>query len=612
MKIIKNFIITFYSLIVILLITLKITSKVVKPIQIIKIYGDDLIYSSINNTNYVSLDNINQKTVKMFVHIEDQHFYEHSGFDLFRIIKSTIHNLQNDNLQGASTITQQYTRIIYLDNEKSLKRKISELFYSLILEEKYTKDEILEGYLNNLYFGHGIYGIYNASFYFFNKAPSDLSICESAHLIATINNPSLYSPINNYENSRTRKNKILKILLNDKIISKNEYDSALIEIPTIYKNLIYHSPKLFYTDMVLKELKKFNIKKYKKIKVETYYNSLINDYLKTLKINSNNELSLVAFNNEGGCISILGSKNYADSSYNRAILSERQLGSTVKPFLYYQALACGLKPLNLFKSEPTNFLFENAYYSPSNYNNLYENDNITMIQALATSDNIYAIKAHMKIGMKKLVNILKKFDIDAEPIPSAALGSSCASLYKITAAYHALSTLGNIIDPHFIKRIYGDDKLIYEFTDQNENKLDSALCYIINEMLSYTFDKNINNITKATAYNIKDYITNKYAAKSGSTNNDSYMIGFNKNITLGIWSGNDKNELNDPINIKYMWARIMEIYNKSLDTSWYDVPKNIYFVKGNPCYAKKEYKKWIPYRNPLPINASWPNVAHNA
>ncbi len=538
--------------------------------QIILDANENEIYSLTNGHERTYIKDIPQKIKDCFIKIEDKNFYSHHGFDILRIIKASITNLFSKK-QGASTITQQLARMLFLNNEKTYKRKIQELVISLRLEKAYSKDEILECYLNNLYFGHGVYGIYDASIYFFNKTPNSLDLNEIALLVGIIKGPSVYSPINNYTLSMERKNAILKKLES----SEGSYNPIIYGI----KKEKYNSPVLFYKDLVISSLKKDTYGR-----IYTNYDSSLGSMA------SSSDASIVAIEPESGKIRLITSGNYYQSSYNKALFSKRQIGSTVKPFLYYQALLCGMNPLSKFKSEESSIIFDNEVYSPKNYHNKYENEKITMCYALATSDNIYAVKTHKYIGPDKLASILNQLNISAIPQPSLALGTCEATLLELALAYAALANTGYLVKPYLVEKIIQNNKTIYQASVQKEKKLSYENTIVINNMLKMTFDKNLNNKMMVTGNSIADSLAGIFAGKSGSTFHDAYMIGFNKKIVIGVHRGslNYQETFNDGGITKKLWASLINNY---ANDDFYD-DDNIKKIYANPT-GLNQYKCYI-------------------
>lgn len=479
---------------------------------------------------------IPEEIKQSFISIEDKRFYQHHGFDFLRIIKTIITNRFKKSA-GASTITQQLARMLFLNNEKSYSRKIKELFIALRLEVTYSKDDILTSYLNNLYFGHNIYGIYDASIFYFNKKPHELTLNEIAMLIGIVNGPSLYSPIIDYQASIKKKNIILEKL------DKN----AIKYNPKIYgiKQHLYSSGALFYKDIVINQLKK-----------RDYYDIYTNF---NPAITITDDESIVAIEPITGRVLFAGSGNYYESTYNKAIYSKRQMASTIKPFIYYEAINCGMTPLSKFLC--TKESLQNSNYQPSNYNNKYEDNPITMLYALATSDNIYAVKTLEYLGFEKVNKVLSRLGLAGSNNLSLALGTNEQTLFEIASAYNVLAGLGIATPPYFIRQITKGKKIIYTHKQKPTKLLEYEASFIICNLMTFTFNLNISGKSQVTGASIANCLKHPYCGKSGSTLNDAYMLGFSKGITIGVWRGG--NDLKDGGRVKKIWANLMNEQNKN-------------------------------------------------
>ena len=611
-KILKIFIFlipTFFILIIIDFHFTKISSADdISNLVKIKMYdrNNELFYeiNNLHESTYVPLEDINENIIKTIIEIEDKRFHQHSGFDIYRIVKAIFHNLKDDDIIGASTITQQYVKNIYLTNEKSIKRKLNEIYYAIKLEGIYEKNEILEGYLNTIYFNHGIYGIYDAAKYYFNKEPSEITLKEAAILTAIIKSPKNYSPILNPDKNNTRTLLILDTLFNNKVISYDEYINALNEDSTITKTKYqkYSSPVLFYKDLVLKEVEKTALKG-RNIDIYTFFdkdvNEYINSYLYANPILSN--LGIIILDNNGNLVASL-SKNYYTDTYNSTINSLRMIGSTIKPMIYYQALNYGMSSISKFKSQPTTFYINKEAYEFQNYNQKYQNDKITMAYAIATSDNIYAVKTHLYIGSDQLISFLKKFDVIVKDnYPSLALGTAEMTLLKLTNIYNTFSRLGIYSEPKIINYInINETKYRINFPEEKQ-LLQKSTSFIINDLLTYTFDTNLGGKINPTGSSISNRLITKTAGKSGLTDYDSYFIGFTPRYTVGIWTGfNDYSLLTDTISKNFPKEAFLHIMNnlvKENKNIWYEEPNDIYSLFISPTgfndnYLKKVYFKY--------------------
>lgn len=574
----------------------------------IKMYDskNELFYeiNNLHEATYIELENISDNIIKTIIEIEDKRFYKHSGFDIYRIFKAMFHNLKGDNIIGASTITQQYVKNIYLSNEKSLKRKLNELYFAIKLEGIYEKDEILEGYLNTIYFNHGVYGIYDASKYYFNKEPKDITLKEAAILTAIIKSPTNYSPILNPDKNKERSLLILDTLLKNNVITTSDYKTALSDEPIITKTRYqkYDSTVLFYKDLVLSEFKNTALKGHN-FDIYTYFdndiNHYINDYISANPIMS--DLGIIILDSNGNIVSST-SKNYHKNTYNSTTNSSRMIGSTIKPMIYYQALNYGMSAISKFKSEPTTFYINKTPYQFQNYNNKYQNDKITMAYAIATSDNIYAVKTHLYIGSDKLISFLKKFNITInDNYPSLALGTAEMSLLSLTNIYNTFSRLGIYSTPKTINYI-DLNEVKYRINFPNDKQLlDKSTSFLINDLLTYTFDTNLGGNINPTGLNISDRLITKTAGKSGLTDYDSYFVGFTPIYTVGIWTGfNDYSLLDDTISKNFPKEAFLHIINnlvKENKNIWYQEPNDIYSLFISPTGFNDNYLKKVYFKH---------------
>lgn len=554
------------------------------------------------DNDWISLDKISDDLINATISTEDKYFYKHIGFDYLRIGKAAITNIINRNKsEGASTITQQYARNLFLNFDKTWKRKIDEAILAGELEVHYTKREILEGYLNTINYG-GVYGIESASKYYFDKSASNLSLAEAALLAGIPKSPNNYSPIKNYSKAKERQKIVLTMMKKNKIISEEEYKKALNENITIVgKSKESNIASVnYFKDSVLEELKSLkqipsNIIETGGLKIYTTLDSeaqenLENSVQKYINNEQELETSAIMMNPDtGGIMALIGGNNYNKSQYNRATNSKRQIGSTMKPILYYTALESGFTPSSSFTSEKTTFTFsEGKTYSPKNYNDKYAEGPISMAAAISYSDNIYAVKTHLFLGEDMLINTAKRIGITSKltPIPSLALGTEEMSLMEITAAYSSFANQGYKINPHFIKKVE-DSKgnTLYKNKEEKIEVLNSSLTYILNEMLTYTYNKNFIDYNYPTLISLLPNITHKYAIKSGTTDTDLLIMGYNKNAVLGVWTGYDDNKKIDSTKYSYhknIWIDTMESYFKNHEAQWYDIPDNVVGVLVNP------------------------------
>ena len=383
---------------------------------------NNLILQTSNNKKWANINEISNDLLNATISVEDKNFYHHFGFDYLRILKSLYLNAKTKSITaGASTISQQYVKNLFLDFDQTWKRKIKEAMLTLNLEVHYSKKEILEGYLNTINYGQGNFGIENASNYYFNKKSSELTLEEAIILAGIPKSPENYNPVSNYDASIKRAKIVAEAMHKNKKIDEETYKNLFSQKIEIYGQRKTNNMQtlMYYYDAVLNELNSIpNIPKdlIKSKGLKVYTNLDINAQQKldnTFKENENQDnielAAIMAEPSTGKVFALAGGLNYSKSQFNRAIFAKRQVGSTIKPFLYYAALNNNMTEASTFKSEETSFVFaENKKYTPKNYSNIYADKNITMAAALAYSDNIYAVKTHLFIGTEELVNTLKE------------------------------------------------------------------------------------------------------------------------------------------------------------------------------------------------------------
>lgn len=578
------------SMFVFLLIYAILTPIKVNNEQII-IYdaNNEIIYQSTQSI-IMDIEDIDPFIIESLLVVEDQYYYEHLGFDPLRIAKAFYVNLSSvDIVQGASTITQQYAKNMFLSNEQTIIRKVKEIVYALQLEMHYSKDEILEGYLNTLYYGHGIYGFSNAAMFYFNCGLNELSIEEIALLIGIPNGPSIYSPYIDIENAYNKRNQILYTMYTSNLISKEEYEiasSSTIDLDSsTYESTTNTN---YYVDAVLAQISE---EQYTGdiLHVYTYYDAYAQSCLSNAiskNINDSNLQSsgIVISPYTSNIIALQGGNDYTLSSYNRAIYSQRQIASTIKPLIYYLALCSGFTPSTTFTSTNTTFTLEDgSTYHPENYNEVYPNKEISMIQAIATSDNIYAVKSLLYIGIDSLVDALQVFNIDSESNLSIALGCVNTNILKLSEIYNTFASEGIYNAPSFISKVENESSILYERELENTQLLQHDETLIINQLLTSPFDNNANDTSLITMYaHIPEF---SVAAKSGTSNWDTWCVGFNPYYTVGIWNGYDDSQAIDSDYFemsKSIWKETFDALMIDKEDVWYYPSSNIEELQVDP------------------------------
>lgn len=555
---------------------------------------DELLYQGSRNNEWANLSDISPYLVDAVISVEDKNFYVHHGFDYLRIAKAMATNIRRNKIvQGASTISQQYIKNLYLDFDKTWKRKIEEAFLTLELEVHYDKDDILEGYLNTINYGQGNMGIVNAASYYFNKKPNELTLEEAIMLAGIPKNPSGYNPVNNYEASVNRAKVVAKTMLNNKYIDEATYNNLYKEKIEIYGQNKTNNLQMvmYYQEAVLKELNNIKeipislinsggLKIYTNLDMEMQKN--MEDAILSKKSDDEVQVASVVVNPDTGEVRALtGGIDYAKSQYNRALKSKRQVGSTMKPFLYYAALENNMTMASTFRSEETTFNLSNGKtYSPSNAGGIYASKEITMAAALSLSDNIYAVKTNLFLGVDKMIDVAKRTGINEElqGVASLPLGTSEINILDFATGYNTFATGGYKKDLYFIRKITDlDGNVLYEHEDKKDLVINPNYTYILNEALTSTTNDAFVDYTTPTALNISGSLTHKYAIKTGSTNTDYWIVGYNPDALVMMWMGYDDNRECDKSvrnQAKKIWAEVIEDATKDKD-DWYETPKNV-------------------------------------
>ena len=547
---------------------------------------------------WTPLNDLPDLLIEGTVAVEDKRFYEHHGYDPIRIMKALYKNIASQNIvEGASTITQQTIKNLYLTQEKTYSRKIKELFLSVEAELHYTKEEILETYFNTLYYGHGIYGIQNASQFYFNKNPDKLTLAETAMLIGIPNSPNNYSPYLNEEKSRNRQLIVLNVMKNQNLITQQQYNQAkqeklmLADFKTQTRSEVYG----YYKDAVMQQCRELGFCRSNQdhFIIYTYYDkklqkTLQNEFDRQLENTDMQAAGIIMEPYTFHIKAIQGGSNYYETQYNRALYSKRQSGSTIKALLYYLALTEGFTPSTCFDSTQTTFqISETVSYTPENYRSLYAEMPISLIHAIATSDNVYAIKTHLFLGTDALYNALNDFGIQQdESTVSMALGTTDFPLMDLAMIYNTFASEGLWQKPSFIKKITDvNGKILYERKEEPVRLLKEDETLVLTSLLRAPFDIKNVNVSGPSLLGYEPYTT--VSAKSGSSDWDSLIVGYNPQMTLALWNGYDENKALTTTDERKICRTIFKevfnaIYPKENTGPWYIPNDNILTQRVNP------------------------------
>ncbi|PSL45861.1 1A family penicillin-binding protein [Salsuginibacillus halophilus] len=530
--------------------------------------------------HWVTRDEIAPELEGALLAVEDRKFFDHNGLDYQRIGGAVYANLQDGRLaQGASTITQQYARNLFLTFDKTWQRKFQEMLYTLRLEWHMSKDEIFTGYMNTIYFGHGAYGVEAASRLYFNKSAADLTLAESAVLAAIPRGPTYYSPFADEERSLSRQQVVLQAMEQEDMVTAEEAEQASAEVLNFasLENQKADRTAPHFQDEVLHMLEHEHGLTKEEIQQQglEIHTTLDADkqeaaerwVTEEMPHDSDLQSAFVAIAPDSGDVeAMVGAVDYEESPFNRAVRAERPPGSTFKPFLYYAALEQGFTPVTPFVSEPTTFVYADGEeeYEPGNFADNYAHDFITLAEAMAFSDNIFAVKTHMYLGFEALIETARAAGITSEipPSPSLALGTENVGVTELTAGYAPFANGGSQVEPRFIEKVIDrEGNVLIETEPNTQETLDERYAYMTTDMMSGMFDLSLNRHTSVTGSTIAPFVQQPAAGKSGSTSADSWMIGFTPDLLTGVWVGYDEGRTLDHSSegqiAKNIWAKFL-------------------------------------------------------
>ncbi|WP_064581027.1 transglycosylase domain-containing protein [Streptobacillus moniliformis] len=532
------------------------------PSTIYDINGNQIDLITIERRDHISISEIPKMVQDAFISVEDKRFREHNGLDYIRLTKALILNVTKTGREGGSTITQQLIKTIFLTPDRSLKRKVVEAVLATRMERKYTKDEILELYLNTINFGRSSYGIKNAAKNYFGKLPSELTVGEAAILASIPKSPAKYSKI---ENALERQKIVLSLMYKNGAITREEYENAKLEDITFVNLDTKHlsdderisksniSPE--FTTTVINEVKKIL-----QIETEEDEKLLFNGYkiYATVDINmqkaaykafaSNNNLrnrknleaALISIDPTNGFVkAMVGGKKYQKGDFNRALNAKRQPGSSFKPFVYLSALLDNYTMATTLEDSPSTF----GKWTPKNYDWKFRN-NLTILKALEISDNVVAVKALDLVGLKKFNSLWESFGFSKKDIPqdlTTSLGSITLSPIDMAKAYSIIANGGNKVEPQFIYKIenrFGD--VIYEADTTKEKVLEPEYAALITHMMESVVK---NGGSKGAQLYAKGEAV-PVAGKTGTTSDyiSAWFTGYTPTLVTVVYVGNDDNK----------------------------------------------------------------------
>jgi penicillin-binding protein 1A len=582
--------------------------KQFKPSSVTTIYSFDnqvITQFYLEKRFPVSIKNIPKSLIDALLVTEDRIFFNHSGINFKAILRALFHDIKAGEFkQGASTLTQQLAKTLFLSPEKSIIRKVREAILAVQIERRYTKNEILELYFNLIYLGSGAYGVEAAARTYFDTSIANVTLGQAALIAGLPKAPSVYSPLNNPELAKKRRALILKQMLDADIISQQVHDLAdkepvFIKTKTeslsrapffvaYLKNILKSQPNLIYEysnglnihttlDLRLQGIAETSIQKHMlNLEKRMRKNSIVNPTL---------ESALIALDvKSGGIRSMVGGRDFSKNEFNRAVQAIRQPGSSFKPFVYATALVHGYSQRSTLLDAPLSYSQgKNKIWEVKNFSKTHGGQ-MTLRKALALSKNTPAVRLMEELGPETIIEFAKKSGITStlHPYLSLALGTSEVNLLELTAAYIPFANKGIKVVPFPIVRIMDSDgRVIFLNPVKKQSIMSRENAAVMSDMLKAV----INEGTGKKASHIKKDI----GGKTGTTDQyrDAHFIGISPDIALGVWVGNDDSKTLGPYETGAraalpIWIDYMEAALADKPFQYFDIPNGTKIVYMDP------------------------------
>ncbi|MFD2238873.1 transglycosylase domain-containing protein [Aureimonas populi] len=508
-------------------------------VKIVSYDGELLADRGLTGGEAVSLDQMSPYIPQAVIAIEDRRFYNHLGVDPIGIARAFFENMAAGNtVQGGSTLTQQLAKNVFLTPEQTIQRKIQEAVLSLWLEAKFSKDQILEMYLNRVYFGSGATGVQAAARRYFDKNASEVTLTEAATLAGVLQAPSRLTPVRNPDGAKARAMVVLQSMREAGFITEAELEAARAEEPTTAR-AYWTGGEHYAADMVMRDLRNLAPDIAEDVVVETTIDLSLEKQAETViretidgATQNVTQGALVALDGTGAIRAIVGGRDYNESQFNRAVDAKRQPGSTFKPFVYATALEYGWRPENIVNDAPTRI----GNWSPSNYDNKFRGQ-VTIADALASSLNTIAAQLTAEVGPAQVVETAKRMGINSpmQENASIALGTAEVSLLELTGAFAPFANGGYQATPHLVNRVTTvSGKVLYERGAEVPPVIVTAdIAGMMNAMLSRVVTNGTGRRAALEGW--------QAAGKTGTTQDfkDAWFVGYTANLTTGVWFGND-------------------------------------------------------------------------
>lgn len=538
----------------------------------------------------VRIDELPPYVPQAIIAVEDRRFRSHFGIDPFGIARALYANYRaGGTVQGGSTITQQLAKNLFLKPERTLERKVQEAILAVWLESKFSKDEILQLYMNRVYFGAGATGIDKAAQKFFGKSARDVNLSEAAVLAAVLKAPSRYNPIASTKRANTRAREVLSDMVRAGFITKAEADSTR-GVSARAPGSTYVPAKRYVVDWVSETLPELIGELNDSVVVETTIDPVLQisaEKAVRAELDRNgkkfaaSEAAMVVLDTTGAVRAMIGGRSYIKSQFNRAVKAQRQPGSAFKPFVYLAAIDAGMTPRTRKIDEPVTF----GNWSPDNYRRKYLGP-VTLTKALASSINTVAAKLAIEVGPDNVAATARRLGIASPLVANAsiALGTSEVSLLQLTSAYVPFANGGTGVLPHVITRITTrDGKVLYDRSGSGPGSVISFESLgAMNHMMRAVVEEGTGRAAKVTGH--------ETGGKTGTTQDyrDAWFIGYTSHLIAGVWIGNDDNSPTKKVTGGSMPARIFASVMNSAHAGLEPVPLPGYYQPDGPAIAYAE------------------------
>ncbi|TDJ50421.1 MAG: PBP1A family penicillin-binding protein [Nitrospina sp.] len=526
------------------------------------------IYSSEGNVikvlgqrHPVPLDEISPRFTQAMIATEDSRFYSHNGVDHIALARAMVRNLQSMRIsQGGSTITQQLSKNLFFSFERKWIRKLKELLIALQMEATFTKDEILEAYCNQVYFGSGAYGVEDASLVYFGKRAKDLTLLQAALLAGLPNSPNSANPFNNFERAMNRTRTVLKRMVRSNFISPIQMEEALETDLELVLRRLQSNPNQYFLQFVIDKLEKEYGKEFVHFgglkifttldtRLQQYAQQAVTTHMKVLdrrmrpgEDGERLQAAVVALENKTGAIRVLlGGRDFAQSQFNRAVSNNRMAGSSFKPIVYLSAMeTLGISPATLMRDEPVVLeISPGKTWEPKNFNETYYGD-LVLKRALMKSLNVISAKLVYDITPERVIKTARQMGItsDLGPHLSLALGATGVSPLEMAGAYSVIANLGILNEPYVVERIEDfRGNTLYEHFYFGVQRFSQKSIYPLLDMMRGVVEEGTGSGIRRMGFR------HPAGGKTGTTNDykDAWFDGFTKDISASVWVGYDSN-----------------------------------------------------------------------